>query len=79
MYGLPMQVAHGLISDHRKRDGCSRVFGLAVNGMRSGHHEYPRAGAYRSKRLREPKLSSALPNPGTEPFVMIEIVVHSWR
>ena len=30
------------------------------------------------KRRHAPELLSALPNPGTEPFVMIEIAVHSW-
>src|SRR5690606_41921904 len=39
MYGLPLQTAHGLISDFRKRIGCSRVFGLGVSALRSGHHE----------------------------------------
>src|SRR5690606_25995234 len=39
MYGLPLQTAHGLISDFRKRIGCSRVFGLGVSAVRSGHHE----------------------------------------
>jgi hypothetical protein len=36
-------------------------------------------GGLSFKRLREPELLSALPHPGTEPFVMIEIVVHSWQ
>ena len=36
-------------------------------------------GGLSFKRLLEPELLSALPHPGTEPFVMIEIVVHSWQ
>ena len=36
-------------------------------------------GGLSFNRLREPEWLSALPHPGTEPFVMIEIVLHSWQ
>jgi len=63
-----------LILDHLKRNGCSRVFGLGVSGfaraiMRSA------GWGLSFKRRRAPELLSALSSPGTEPFVMIEIVL----
>jgi len=35
------------ITRYEKSFGCSRVFGLGVSELRSGHHEDPRVGAYR--------------------------------
>lgn len=74
MYGLPLQ-QRDLIVDRLKRIGCSRVFGLRVSRVARAIMKSADWGLS-FKRRRAPALLSALPNPGTEPFVMMQIVVH---
>lgn len=61
---------------HRKRIVCSRVYGPRVGAVRLGHHEIRGLGLS-FKRMRRGVIGLA--NPGTEPFVMIGIAMHSWR